>query len=91
MQEVRGKEGTVEDGFVADVPYRYIVRKPPVFELVAATCHWHVAIGSVRVLSLIPYQKKKAIPIGMTFSLVDDIGLEPMTFRTSSGCSSQLS
>ena len=24
-------------------------------------------------------------------SLVDDIGLEPMTFRTSSGCSSQLS
>ena len=23
--------------------------------------------------------------------LVDDIGLEPMTFRTSSGCSSQLS
>ncbi len=25
------------------------------------------------------------------FSMVDDIGLEPMTFRTSSGCSSQLS
>ena len=25
------------------------------------------------------------------FFLVDDIGLEPMTFRTSSGCSSQLS
>ena len=24
-------------------------------------------------------------------NLVDDIGLEPMTFRTSSGCSSQLS
>ena len=24
-------------------------------------------------------------------SMVDDIGLEPMTFRTSSGCSSQLS
>ena len=23
--------------------------------------------------------------------MVDDIGLEPMTFRTSSGCSSQLS
>ena len=25
------------------------------------------------------------------FNMVDDIGLEPMTFRTSSGCSSQLS
>ena len=40
---------------------------------------------------LIHWQKKKAIPVGMAFSLVDDIGLEPMTFRTSSGCSSQLS
>jgi len=27
----------------------------------------------------------------MGICLVDDIGLEPMTFRTSSGCSSQLS
>ena len=36
---------------------------------------------------------KKTKPIrmdGFCF-LVDDIGLEPMTFRTSSGCSSQLS
>jgi len=27
----------------------------------------------------------------VVFVMVDDIGLEPMTFRTSSGCSSQLS
>ncbi len=33
--------------------------------------------------------KEKAHPFG--WALVDDIGLEPMTFRTSSGCSSQLS
>ncbi len=26
-----------------------------------------------------------------SIKMVDDIGLEPMTFRTSSGCSSQLS
>ena len=31
------------------------------------------------------------LPFGWSFFLVDDIGLEPMTFRTSSGCSSQLS
>lgn len=36
--------------------------------------------------------RKKHHPEGWCFSsLVDDIGLEPMTFRTSSGCSSQLS
>ena len=35
--------------------------------------------------------KKKDHPFGWSFFLVDDIGLEPMTFRTSSGCSSQLS
>ena len=35
--------------------------------------------------------KNKGHPIGVAFTLVDDIGLEPMTFRTSSGCSSQLS
>ncbi len=29
--------------------------------------------------------------LGKLSYLVDDIGLEPMTFRTSSGCSSQLS
>ena len=38
-----------------------------------------------------PYQKKNTHPFGWVFFLVDDIGLEPMTFRTSSGCSSQLS
>ena len=31
-------------------------------------------------------QKKKRPPDGWSFILVDDIGLEPMTFRTSSGC-----
>ena len=36
-------------------------------------------------------RKKSVPPHGATDSLVDDIGLEPMTFRTSSGCSSQLS
>ena len=36
-------------------------------------------------------QKESSHPkMGASF-LVDDIGLEPMTFRTSSGCSSQLS
>ena len=35
--------------------------------------------------------KRKAAPEGAAYFLVDDIGLEPMTFRTSSGCSSQLS
>ena len=35
--------------------------------------------------------KRKTTPNGVVFFLVDDIGLEPMTFRTSSGCSSQLS
>ena len=34
---------------------------------------------------------RKTTPNGVVFFLVDDIGLEPMTFRTSSGCSSQLS
>ena len=37
-------------------------------------------------------EKKKTSSKRMRFLfLVDDIGLEPMTFRTSSGCSSQLS
>ena len=42
--------------------------------------------------SYIKYHSKKKNPSNwMGFYLVDDIGLEPMTFRTSSGCSSQLS
>ena len=37
-------------------------------------------------------ENKKSHTFGCGISyLVDDIGLEPMTFRTSSGCSSQLS
>ena len=74
---------------VDDIGLDLIIVSPPSSwrqaALIRAAFRW------VRVLSLIPYQKKKAIPIGMTFLLVDDIGLEPMTFRTSSGCSSQLS
>ena len=50
---------------------------------------WCTAMGSSPILDT---EKKKRPPIGVVFLfLVDDIGLEPMTFRTSSGCSSQLS
>ena len=38
-----------------------------------------------------PQQSKKSTTRMSDALLVDDIGLEPMTFRTSSGCSSQLS
>ena len=41
--------------------------------------------------SLSAKTKKEHHPFGWCSFLVDDIGLEPMTFRTSSGCSSQLS
>ena len=41
--------------------------------------------------SYIVHQKEKPHRMVWFFFLVDDIGLEPMTFRTSSGCSSQLS
>ena len=44
-----------------------------------------------RPIRVLPPRKKSATPHGVTDFLVDDIGLEPMTFRTSSGCSSQLS
>ena len=36
-------------------------------------------------------KKRRDILLDVSSFLVDDIGLEPMTFRTSSGCSSQLS
>ena len=42
----------------------------------------------VRVLC---HQKRNPHRMVWISFLVDDIGLEPMTFRTSSGCSSQLS
>ena len=45
----------------------------------------------LRVLYLNTIPNKKDHPLDGLFYLVDDIGLEPMTFRTSSGCSSQLS
>ena len=41
----------------------------------------------IRILCL----TKKKNHTQVVWFLVDDIGLEPMTFRTSSGCSSQLS
>ena len=56
-----------------------------------ATVHRTVASKWVRVLSLNAIPKRKTTPFGVVSFLVDDIGLEPMTFRTSSGCSSQLS
>ena len=52
------------------------------------------ATGILHLDGFVSYigQKRKSPPYGGDFSfLVDDIGLEPMTFRTSSGCSSQLS
>ena len=53
-----------------------------------ATVHRTVAFKWVRV-HIVTKKKNHAKRRG--FFLVDDIGLEPMTFRTSSGCSSQLS
>ncbi len=50
------------------------------FALVAATVHRTVALLWVRVLHLANREKKKAIPVGMTFSfLVAEAGLEPTT------------
>ena len=46
-----------------------------------------IEMGSSPVVSI----ETKTPPNGWCLILVDDIGLEPMTFRTSSGCSSQLS
>ena len=50
-----------------------------------------VALRLVQFLYLNTIAIRKTTPDGVVFFLVDDIGLEPMTFRTSSGCSSQLS
>ena len=52
-----------------------------------ATGIWHRSGFESKAIKATAYRKshpKVAV-------LVDDIGLEPMTFRTSSGCSSQLS
>ena len=52
-----------------------------------ATCHWHVA--KCRLSSPLSecHTKIKATPCGVAFILVDDNGLEPLTLRTSSACS----
>ena len=63
-------------------PYRGVV--PSI--LVLAQCVNHV---SPDILSATTTQKSTTRMSDAL--LVDDIGLEPMTFRTSSGCSSQLS
>ena len=48
--------------------------------------------GLLHLMCSSPLLEQKEKPIRLDgFLLVDDIGLEPMTFRTSSGCSSQLS
>ena len=51
-----------------------------------STGHLHLDGFEAHTLQII-----KAILKDGFYYLVDDIGLEPMTFRTSSGCSSQLS
>ncbi len=76
---------------------RYAFSPLAKIEVVTSVCTGHsnmpqacrTAMGSSPISNAIP--KKKDHPIGWSFFLVDDIGLEPMTFRTSSGCSSQLS
>ena len=52
-----------------------------------------IEMGSSPISGLSTKKEQKHRPAGWCFCsfLVDDIGLEPMTFRTSSGCSSQLS
>ena len=48
--------------------------------------------GANKLQIFLPKTKKKfENRVILELFLVDDIGLEPMTFRTSSGCSSQLS
>ena len=56
-----------------------------------ATVHRTVVFDWFESYIYIVRQNKNPHPNGWGFVLVDDIGLEPMTFRTSSGCSSQLS
>ena len=46
--------------------------------------------GGIEIGSSPSDSNKELHPNGWSSFLVDDIGLEPMTFRTSSGCSSQL-
>jgi len=57
-----------------------------VFALVSASVHRGVALLWVRVLLLAKREKKKAIPVGMTFSFLarrteKDIGLFSMIFQ----------
>ena len=73
-------------GFISlvdDIGLDLIMELPP-SSWWQADVHRTSAFKWVRVLSLIPYQNKKPTPLGGLFILVDDIGLEPMTFRTSS-------
>ena len=80
---------TIWDSITDFAPWGKIVWMQPVSELAAARCHWHPAFRWVQVL----YRplKRENTTRQVVFLMVDDIGLEPMTFRTSSGCSSQLS
>ena len=50
-----------------------------------------VALNGFESYILLSTKKENLIHLDEVSFLVDDIGLEPMTFRTSSGCSSQLS
>ena len=70
-----------------DIGLDYIKERSPSSRR-TATVHRTVAFRRVRVHIA---TKKKNHTKWCGFFVVDDIGLEPMTFRTSSGCSSQLS
>ena len=62
---------------MADLPWGQIVSLPPVFELVAAKCHWHLAFKWVRVLT----RTKKTERTSALLFLVRATGLEPARFR----------
>ena len=47
--------------------------------------------GRSLVRDKLPLTNKKTVSFDTVFLLVDDTGLEPVTLRTSSGCSYQLS
>ena len=58
------------------------LRWPPVFELVAAICHRHIAPKSVRIPS---DDKKSRYPNGYLLFLAEDEGFEPPQTESESG------
>ena len=72
---------------VDDIGLDEIMEQPPAGRRLASV-HRTLAFRWVRVL--VQQNENPHLTVWVLI-LVDDIGLEPMTFRTSSGCSSQLS